>query len=47
MTNWQACRLPRIEPVLKPEVLHSRCRLDEESSAGSQLRWFPLQCTTK
>jgi len=22
MTRWPACRRPRIEPILKPEVLH-------------------------
>jgi hypothetical protein len=28
MTRWPACRQPRIEPILKPEVLHWQCRLD-------------------
>ncbi len=28
MRRWQACRPPRIEPTLKPEVLHWQCRLD-------------------
>ena len=30
MRRWQACRPPRIEPTLKPEVLHWQCRLDGE-----------------
>ena len=42
MRRWQACRPPRIEPTLKPEVLHWQCRLD---GGAYIVAWNPIRPT--